>query len=164
VTSSFRDLLFFILQRSLLIPGIIFRGPVKVFLPLSALSDFIEQVRSDFLKHKTNFIYGTVRFIQQDKESFMPWAKGDFACVIFNLHTPHNKSGIQNTRQAFNRLIQQVCEYQGAYYLTYDNYASREQTLHCYPEMEQFLSKKLQYDPQEVFQNNWYRLHKGRFI
>ena len=133
---------------------------MEVFLPPEALTKFFETVRADFIKHETRLIYGTIRFVRRDTESFIPWAKGDFACVIFNLHTPLNSLGKAQTRQAFSRLIQIICEHQGTYYLTYENDASRKQIAKCYPEMKRFLRQKLQHDPAEVFQNNWYRFHK----
>ena len=34
-------------------------------------------------------IYGTVRLIERDDETFLAWARDRYACVIFNLHVEH---------------------------------------------------------------------------
>ena len=39
-------------------------------------------------------IYGTVRLIERDDESFLAWAKEPYACIIFNLHVVHTPQGV----------------------------------------------------------------------
>jgi FAD/FMN-containing dehydrogenase len=136
---------------------------MEVFIPLNALASFFEIVRNDFLKHHIDLIYGTVRFIKKDTESFLPWAKNDFACVIFNLHTVHTSAGINQVKQAFQRLINRVIAYKGTYYLTYNAYASRQQVEACYPNFADFLKLKLKHDPTERFQSDWYQHYKKLF-
>ena len=55
-------------------------------------------------------IYGTVRLIERDAESFLAWARQDYACVIFNLHTVHTEEGICDSADAFRRLIDRAYE------------------------------------------------------
>jgi hypothetical protein len=74
-------------------------------------------------------IYGTVRIIEGDHESFMPWANQPNACVILNLHTVHGPEGIQRSADAFRRLIDMAARHGGTYYLTYHRYADRKQQL-----------------------------------
>ena len=59
----------------------------EINVPRHKLADFLDEVREDFRKNEVNLIYGTVRLIERDDESFLPWAKQDYACTIFNLHT-----------------------------------------------------------------------------
>ena len=44
-------------------------------------------------------IYGTVRLIERDDESFLAWARDRWACVIFNLHTVHTRRGSSTPRR-----------------------------------------------------------------
>jgi len=46
-------------------------------------------VAADARRNETEIIYGTVRLIEADRESFLAWAKKPYACVIFNLHVEH---------------------------------------------------------------------------
>ena len=55
------------------------------YVPRDKLLAFMEQAREVFRRFETEVIYGTIRAILRDTVSFLPWAKDDFACVIFNL-------------------------------------------------------------------------------
>ena len=40
-------------------------------------------------RERANVIYGTIRLIERDDESFLAWARDRWACIIFNLCVPH---------------------------------------------------------------------------
>jgi FAD/FMN-containing dehydrogenase len=136
----------------------------EIYVPRSDLPSFIEEVRADFLKNDINLIYSTIRFIARDDESFLPWAKDSYACVIFNLHTVHTAKGIADSAAAFRRLIDLAIKRGGSYYLTYHKFATKEQVLACYPKFQDFLKLKQQYDPGERFCSNWYQHCKEQFL
>jgi FAD/FMN-containing dehydrogenase len=135
----------------------------EIDVPRSALKGFFDEVRGDFRTNKVDLIYGTVRLIERDDESFLPWAKQPYACVIFNLHTVHSPDGLRRSADAFRRLIDLAAKRGGTYYLTYHRYARREQIESCYPQFAEFLRLKQKYDPEERFQSDWYRYYKTMF-
>ena len=135
----------------------------EINVPRETLNSFLEEVREDFRKNNVELIYGTIRLIEKDPESFLPWAKQSYACSIFNLHTEHTPEGIARSADAFRRLIDMAVRRNGTYYLTYHRYARREQVLACYPQFLQFLQLKRKYDPADRFQSEWYRHCKGMF-
>lgn len=135
----------------------------EIDVPRDRLEDFLAEAREDFRKNDVNLIYGTVRLIEEDKESFLPWAKQPYACTIFNLHTEHSAAGIQHSADAFRRLIDMAIQRNGTYYLTYHKYARRSQVEACYPQFAEFLKLKRKYDPSEVFQSDWYRFYRRMF-
>ena len=47
----------------------------EINVPRETLASFLTEVREDFRKNNVNLIYGTVRLIEKDDESFLPWAK-----------------------------------------------------------------------------------------
>jgi FAD/FMN-containing dehydrogenase len=63
----------------------------------------------------------------------------------------------------FRRLIDRAIEFDGSYFLTYHRWASRQQVETCYRQMAEFLRLKRRYDPDEVFQSDWYRHYKQMF-
>ncbi len=83
----------------------------------------------------------------------------DYACIVFNLHTPHTPDGVARSSTAFRRLIDLVIERGGSYYLTYHRWADAEQVLACYPQLPGFLALKRHYDPDELFSSDWYQHH-----
>lgn len=135
----------------------------EINVPRESLNSFLQEVREDFRKNNVELIYGTIRLIEKDEESFLPWAKQSYACTIFNLHTEHTPEGMARSAEAFRRLIDMAARRDGTYYLTYHRYARREQVLACYPQFPQFLQLKRKYDPAERFQSNWYRHYKTMF-
>jgi FAD/FMN-containing dehydrogenase len=135
----------------------------EINVPRPALAGFLEEAREDFRKNETELIYGTVRLIQRDDETFLAWAKQAYACTIFNLHTVHSPEGLQRSADAFRRLIDMAARRGGTYYLTYHRYATRDQVESCYPQFAEFLRVKKKYDPDERFQSDWYRHYRTMF-
>jgi FAD/FMN-containing dehydrogenase len=135
----------------------------EIDVPRPALKGFLDEVREDFRKNRVDLIYGTVRLIERDDESFLPWAKQPYACTIFNLHTVHSFEGLQRSKYAFRRLIDMAVRREGTYYLTYHRYATRKQVETCYPQFAEFLRLKKKYDPEERFQSDWYRHYRTMF-
>ena len=136
----------------------------EMYVPRPRLSEFMNLVRQDFRKNKITVIYGTIRLIERDEESFLAWARESYACVIFNLHTVHTPNGIQRSADAFRRLIDFVADLGGKYYLTYHRFASCRQLETCYPEFSEFLALKRRFDPQEIFQSDWYRHYRDAAV
>ncbi|HYL92338.1 MAG TPA: FAD-binding oxidoreductase [Alphaproteobacteria bacterium] len=135
----------------------------EIDVPRPRLADFMEEAAAALRKQKANVIYGVVRLIEKDDETFLAWAKERYACVVFNLHVPHDRQGIENAARNFQTLIDLAIKRGGSYYLTYHRFARREQVESCYPQFEKFLRLKRQYDPTETFQSNWYRHYREMF-
>ena len=135
----------------------------EIYVPRPALSRFFEQVREAFRGRPVPIVYGTVRLIERDAETFLPWARDRWACTIFNLHVEHTPAGIDRGADAFRALIDMAIGHGGSYFLTYHRWARREQVEAAYPQFAEFLSRKLQHDPQERFQSDWWRHYRAMF-
>jgi FAD/FMN-containing dehydrogenase len=135
----------------------------EIYVPRDRLVDFMETVASDFRANDTEVIYGTIRLVEPDDETFLAWARERWACIIFNLHTVHTPDGLERAADAFRGLIDRGIERGGSYYLTYHRWATREQVETCYPQFTDFLRKKLEHDPEERFQSEWYRHYRQMF-
>jgi hypothetical protein len=135
----------------------------EVSVPRHALGHFTADVRRDLRQNDVDLIYGTVRLIERDDETFLAWAREPLACVIFNLHVEHNAAGRARSAAAFRRLIDLGIAHGGTYYLTYHRWATRRQVEACYPQFAEFLRRKLRHDPAERFQSDWYRHHRAMF-
>jgi FAD/FMN-containing dehydrogenase len=135
----------------------------EIYVPRPSLPSFMAEVAGVFRKNGVPIVYGTVRLIEQDDESFLAWAKQPYACIIFNLHVVHTPEGIERAGQAFRDLIDMGLKRGGRYYLTYHRHARREQVEAAYRQLPEFLRLKRKYDPDERFQSEWYRYYKGMF-
>jgi hypothetical protein len=133
----------------------------EIYVERQRLAAFMDDARRALRDHQANVIYGTVRLIEQDDETFLAWARKPYACVIFNLHVVHTPEAIAKAADAFRTLIDLGIQHGGSYYLTYHRWARREQVERCYPQMPELLSLKRRYDPGELFQSNWYRHYRS---
>lgn len=129
----------------------------EIYVSRDRLADFMAEVAEDFRARDADVIYGTVRLIERDEESYLAWAKESYACIIFNLHVTHTEAAIEKATAAFRRLIDLAIARGGSYYLTYHKWASKAQLVTCYPQFEAYLERKRHYDQDEVFQSDWYR-------
>ncbi|MGH7821528.1 MAG: hypothetical protein ACREQ9_17320, partial [Candidatus Binatia bacterium] len=133
----------------------------ELYVPRPRLEDFLEEAAHEV--RGGGVVYGAVRLIERDRQSFLAWAKESFACVALNLHVDHTAAGIETAQQTARLLIDLARRRGGSFLLTYHRWATREQVLDCYPQFPEFLQQKLRYDPQERFQSEWYRHHRAMF-
>jgi FAD/FMN-containing dehydrogenase len=135
----------------------------ELYVPRPDLPRFMAEVAADVRAQRTQIIYGTVRLIERDDESFLAWARQPWACVVFNLHVEHSPLGISRAADAFRRLIDRALACGGSYYLTYHRWAERDQVEAAHPRFTAFLREKLRHDPEERFQSDWYRHYRAMF-
>lgn len=126
------------------------------YVPRDCLGPFMAAAGAVLRARGVEVIYGTIRSILRDTTSFLPWARDDYACIIFNLRTRHDDTGRRSTAEAFRGLIDAALELDGSFFLTYHRHATREQLLRAYPRLPNFLTAKRRYDPEERFVSDWY--------
>ncbi len=135
----------------------------EVYVPRALLPDLLGEMRDDFRRHDVDLIYGSVRLIERDDETFLAWAREPWACVVLNLHVVHTSDAITRAAGAFRRLIDMAARRGGTYYLTYHRWATRAQVETCHPRLPEWLRRKRTYDPNERFQSDWYRHYRAMF-
>jgi FAD/FMN-containing dehydrogenase len=148
-------------QLATYVPGYHWQGSSEMiselYVPRTLLAEFLAAASGDLRALEADVVYGTVRLIERDEESFLAWAREPWACVVINLHVEHTASGIERAARASRRLIDLALELGGSFYLTYHRWATRRQLLAAYPQLPAFLDAKARHDPGELFQSDWYR-------
>ncbi len=135
----------------------------ELYVPRDRFPEFMKKAREGLLNTGANVIYGTVRLIESEDETFLNWARGDFACIIFNLLVEHTVEGGGNAKNQFQMLIDCALEQGGSFYLTYHRWARKDQIQNAYPQFTEFLEKKNQYDPRNLFTSEWHRHYREMF-
>jgi SAM-dependent methyltransferase len=128
----------------------------EVYTRRADLARFLAEVRRVLRHLGANVVYGTVRLIERDDETFLPWARDRYACVIFNLHTEHSPDGQARAGDQFRALIDVALAHGGSYFLTYHRHATPAQVDAAYPRFREFLRLKRRLDSEERFQSDWY--------
>ncbi len=129
----------------------------EVYVPHDRLVDFLHEAARMLATRGAEVIYGTIRLIRQDTETFLPWAQHDQACVIFNLHVAHTPSGLVHASASFQALFDLALDRGGRFFLTYHRWARRDQLLRGYPQLPAFLARKDFFDPNHLFSSDWHR-------
>ncbi|HEV8607667.1 MAG TPA: FAD-binding oxidoreductase [Tepidisphaeraceae bacterium] len=135
----------------------------ELYVPRARLAEFMMELRNVLRERRADLIYGTVRLIEKDDESFLAWAREDYACIVLNLHVVHQSRELRRAGETFRALIGLAADFGGSFYLTYHRHGTAEQVERCYPQFGEFLKLKLKYDPDERFTSEWYRHYRGLF-
>jgi len=135
----------------------------EIYVPRDELLSFLDAAREGLRSQGGNVIYGTVRLIERERETFLGWARQNWACVIFNLCVRHENAAIRKAQRSFRMLIDAGLERGGSYYLTYHRWARPDQVEKAYPQFSDFLQQKRHHDPAERFQSDWYRHYRDVF-
>lgn len=133
------------------------------YVPPGRLVAFMAAAREILRRHGTEVIYGTIRLIRRDDVSFLPWAREDFACVIFNLRTPHTPAGQARTAETFRALIDAANALGGSFFLTYHRHATVAQVERAHPRFREWLRLKSHHDPDGRFTSDWFRHYHHAF-
>lgn len=128
-----------------------------------ALEPFMGELRQYALREQVEIVGGSVRLIEQDKESFLAWARKPYACISLHVHIEHSTRGLIRAGDQFRRMIDISLRHGGSWYPTYHKHALRRQMEAAYPQFAEFLKLKRKYDPTEVFQSDWYRHYKAMY-
>lgn len=129
----------------------------EVYVDPANLMPFLAACRSDSQQHGVDITYGTIRLIEPDHDTYLPWATQRWACIVVNLHVKHNPAGLAKAKRDFRRILDRALAHGGSFYLTYHRWAQRRHLDAAYPQMAGFLRHKQRYDPAGRFVSDWYR-------
>jgi hypothetical protein len=135
----------------------------ELYVPRASLVLFLLAAAQTLRERAAIVIYGTVRLIERDEESFLPWARDRFACVIFNIHVDHVPQAVDEAVLTFRALIDLAISYGGSFYLTYHRWATRTQIHACYPQFADFLALQSRYDPTGRWRSDWLRHYQQMY-
>ena len=135
----------------------------ELYVPHDHLEGFMAASAAEIRMHKASLVYGTIRLIEPDRESFLPWARERFACVVMNLRVAHSEDGLARAGAVFRGLIDRALERNGSFFLTYHRWATGDQMRRAHPRIGEFFRLKRAHDPDEVFQSDWYRHWRSEF-
>ena len=133
----------------------------ELYVPRARLAAFMADAVEALRDGDPLVVYGTIRLVERDEEAVLAWAREPWACIIFNLHTPHDTAGLASSAEAFGGLIDIAHAHGGSFYLTYHRFASIEQVDACHPRFREFVAAKRRFDPEERFTSDWYRHYAG---
>lgn len=133
----------------------------EYFVPRDRAAAFAVRMRDVLRKHDANLLNVTVREINEDVDTFLRYADQpvfSFVMLFVQKRTPEAEVRMAELTQ---ELIDLALDQGGRYYLPYRLHATPEQFRRAYPRAEEFFRKKREYDPDELFQNAFYKKYGG---
>ncbi len=128
----------------------------EYFLPRGGIGPFLVKARSIIRRHKADLLNVTVRDVETDEDSFLKYADQHMFAFVMFFSQPRTPEGDRQMQAMTQDLIDAALKSGGRYYLPYRLHARTEQFQRAYPQADRFFHLKRQYDPQELFQNEFY--------
>lgn len=133
----------------------------EYFIPVDKFNLFMDKLGPLLEEEGLNLLNITVRFVNQDQEATLSYAREDMFALVLLFHVSLSDSGQKKVQRGIQRIIDAVLAQGGTYYLPYVAYPTVEQFRTSYPEGESFFDKKRKYDPTSLFTNYFYEKYKG---
>jgi FAD/FMN-containing dehydrogenase len=128
----------------------------EYFVPRQAFAEFVARVREIVPGHAGNLLNVTVRGIETDDDTLLRYADQPMLALVMLFQQPRSKKADDRMAAMSRDLIDAAIDVGGRYYLPYRLHATAEQFRRAYPHADQFFALKRKYDPQELFQNQFY--------
>jgi FAD/FMN-containing dehydrogenase len=128
----------------------------EYFIPPRNIESFVVDLRDIIPRHRGNLLNVTVRSMERDDDSFLRYADQRMYSLVMLFNQPRTPEGEVRMEAMTRALIDAALAAGGRYYLPYRLHATREQFDRAYPQGAEFFRLKRQYDPEELFQNQFY--------
>ncbi|WP_341763698.1 FAD-binding oxidoreductase [Candidatus Tisiphia endosymbiont of Beris chalybata] len=132
----------------------------EYFIPINRFSEFVsflQTLEKDISPYLMNL---TLRYVQQDLETLLNYAKEDMICFVMYFRGPKLEKFDQALKKAAIKMTDKALELNGSYYLPYRPYQTREHREHfikAYLKFQKFKAIKNKYDPDMIFYNEFYK-------
>jgi FAD/FMN-containing dehydrogenase len=134
----------------------------EYFVPRGRFNEFVARLREIIPKSGADLLNVTVRDVREDHDALLRYADGDMASFVMLFNQPRTPEGDKPMQKLTSELIDAALALRGRYYLPYRLHATREQFQRAYPQAQRFFDLKRRYDPDELFQNEFYAKYGGK--
>jgi FAD/FMN-containing dehydrogenase len=132
----------------------------EYFVPMQNIESFVIDLRTIIPKHRCDLLNITVRGIETDDDVFLRYADQPVISFVMLFNQPRTVEADADMQALTHDLIEAALAHGGRYYLPYRLHATPAQFRRAYPQADEFFSLKLKYDPDELFQNQFYLKYK----
>jgi FAD/FMN-containing dehydrogenase len=129
---------------------------VHVLVPPERVDAYLAEARTACDAWRLAVEAAEVRRTRQEEETFLRWARREFAEVSLRLGDWRALGGAVRTTQARHALIDAAIAHGGSFPIAFTPDATRAQTETCYPQLKRFLAEKRRLDPAGRLVNAWF--------
>ena len=128
----------------------------EYFIPRERMPEFVDGLRSVVRKDGANLLNVTIRSVQKDTVTALPYARQDMFAFVLYFNQKLNVEQSRSLQKTTVDLVDLAISLNGTFYLPYQLYYSSEQLRRAYPEVDRFFAAKKQYDPEILFSSKFY--------
>lgn len=128
----------------------------EYFIPPTQFNAFLRRLREIIPRHDGDLLNVTIRNILRDDDAFLRYADQDLFALVMLFNQSRLPEGEAQMMEMTRDLVAAVLELGGRYYLPYRLHATQRQFEQAYPQAAEFFELKRRYDPDELFQNQFY--------
>ena len=132
----------------------------EYFIPADSINRFIDEIRTTIPKYKVDLMNITIRNVLEDRDAYMCYARKEVFGFVMLFNEAIDPGADRDMRDLTQKLVDIAISLGGTYYLPYRLHATREQFYRAYPMAQEFFKLKRKYDPEEIFQNQFYKTYK----
>ena len=129
---------------------------VECFVPPEQFEPFLVELRKIIPSSHADLLNVTVRDINRDDDSFLRYADKNILSLVMLFSQKRDAAGEAQMSALTQALVAAALRHDGRYYLPYRLHATPEQFNEAYPQAKKFFELKRKYDPDELFQNEFY--------
>lgn len=128
----------------------------EYFIPPESLPSFIAKCRQILPRHKVDLLNVTIRNVYPDRDTLLRYADREMFGLVMLFHQQRDAASGAKMQSLTQELIEAALASGGRYYLPYRLHATPSQFDRAYPQATRFFQLKRKYDPDEIFQNQFY--------
>jgi len=128
----------------------------EYFLPKAGAVPFLRKAKSIIRMHRADLLNVTVREVETDNDSFLRYADQPMIAFVMFFGQDRTAAADRDMENMTRELVEASLNSGGRYYLPYPLHASPEQFRTAYPKANEFFRLKTTYDPEDLFQNEFY--------
>ena len=129
---------------------------MECFVPPKQFEPLLVELRKIIPQNQADLLNVTVRDVNRDNDSFLCYADKDLISLVMLFHQTRDAPGEQKMSRLTQEIVAATLRHEGRYYLPYRLHATLEQFDTAYPQGRKFFELKRNYDPEELFQNQFY--------
>jgi FAD/FMN-containing dehydrogenase len=129
---------------------------VECFVPPGQFGAYVEEMRKIIPANQADLLNVTVRDVNQDPDTFLRYADKNMLSLVMLFSQKRDAEGEQRMSKLTQDLVAAALRHDGCYYLPYRLHATPEQFAQAYPQAKDFFALKRKYDPDGLFQNEFY--------
>ncbi len=134
---------------------------MECFVPIDQFDSLLADLREIIPQNGGDLLNVTVRDVNRDTDTFLNYASTDMISLVMLFSQTRDDAGERKMSRLAQAIIAATLKRDGKYYLPYRLHGTPEQFRAAYPQAQKFFTLKRQYDPDELFENEFY-LKYGR--